>query len=87
MFGVDAQHLDKTKALKKCATQENIRFDHVAFYFPHVGTLTDPLLRVSFTLLLKLTASSQASARRMSSAISSSIRSSSCAFCAASSLA
>lgn len=37
LFGVDAQKLDKTKALKKCATQESLRFDHVAFYFPHVG--------------------------------------------------
>lgn len=37
IFGVDAQRLDKTKALKKCASQESLRFDHVAFYFPHVG--------------------------------------------------
>lgn len=37
LFGVDAQKLDKTKALKKCAIQESLRFDHVAFYFPHVG--------------------------------------------------
>lgn len=39
IFGVDAQRLDKTKALKKCASQESLRFDHVAFYFPHVGML------------------------------------------------
>jgi len=41
LFSVDAQRLDKTKQLKPCAGKENLRFDHVAFYFPHVGKLQE----------------------------------------------
>lgn len=37
LYGVDAQNLEKAKVLKKCAGREDLRFDHVAFYFPHVG--------------------------------------------------